>query len=173
MRLMSLRSLALASGFASFSSLSYASSEVIASGMLDAAPAPVGLEICRLIALFVALSAMYAYIFRQVCRKGSPVPTEFSLLRGTLFFAWAPLLATLIAAIVSLPLAILSPPSFVTIAINIAVTVCGTAELSRAFLLKLPRAAMTYLRALSLTAVTFAIAGGVFQLARLLLGALL
>lgn len=169
MRLMSLRSLVLASGFASFHPLGYASSD----GTFDAAPDQMGLRICGLLALFVALSAMYAYIFRQVCRKGSPVSTEFSLLRGTLFFAWAPLLATLIAAIVSLPLAILSPPSFVTIAINIAVTVCGTAELSRAFLLKLPRTEMPYLRALSLTAVTFAVAGGVFQLLKMMLGVLL
>lgn len=121
---------------------------------------------------FVVLSAMYAYIFRVVCRKVLKPNRDFSLMQGTVFFAWAPLVWSVVCMGLAYSLGAYDVPVLARTATFITITTTGTAWFARRFLLHAGAATASYRRILGITAITFAIAGGLFNILAAILLAL-
>jgi len=158
---------ALSAGYLSLPTTAYAS-DFAGAGLSEATAPPWLLVAMGIFVLFCALSAMYGLIFRRVCRNGYP-PATFTVLQAAVFFAWAPLLGTIASALVGVPLEALGAPSMLLTVLYIVVTVCSTAWLARRFLLKATAAQLSFVKAATLTSITFGISAIIAQLLKMCL----
>jgi hypothetical protein len=119
--------------------------------------------------LLAAISTIYAFVFRFISRKVSSGALSFTLRRGTVFFALVPLLCTVLAAVVAAQLRNEWKAVGVDNFLTILATVGGTAGLARPLLLQVKSDAISFLKVLGITLLTFVISGGFLAVLRFLL----